>query len=624
MYQYMAGELLSLMEDYNPVDPRSTHDWQPPELPSLDGIHDIELDCETTGLRWWEQDRPVGLALGLPDGRTFYLPWGHLGGGNLPEERVKEWAQRELRGKRITNTNTRFDVHHLYQWGVDLEEQGNEVSDVSHYAALLDDSRRVFNLEKLGQDFVGEGKHATGIDATKMKQYHAGQVAEYAMQDVRLVKKLREVMWPQLTEQDLHRVRALEDRLIYVVCEMERNGAPIDMELLEKWLPESEQAYHRCIYDIHRECGLRVNPDSSEDLVKLFHHLKLPFEAKTASGKPSFTDAVMKKIDHPVIKLVRRAGKLADLRSKYLVKIKKSVCSNGILRYALHQLRADEGGTNRGRFSSSELVPGVGVNIQQQLAVEKQVDAYGDDFIVRKLFIDNQYLSADAAQIEYRIFAHYANNPRVIKAYQENPEMSYHKFVWDVVKEIKPDILYKPLKNLNFAYMYGAGLVKMAFMLEFISPDQFEDLSSRRGPALWNAPELTATKELRNNYDQMFPQVKKLLEYASKTAETRGYVHTMEGRRARFPTKQRLHSALNAVIQGTAADILKTKLVELHDARKETGFLLRHTEHDEVCGRTAGLETTAKVKQILNRQSFDLRVPILWEVGVGSNWAEAK
>src|SRR5262252_6033782 len=215
-------------------------DWRPQEPPSLEGIHDIELDCETNGLQWWNGDRPIGFAVGYGDQRR-YLPFGHLGGGNLDEETVKRWARRELRGKHITNLNTRFDVHHMYAWGVDLEDQGCTVSDVGHFAGLLDDHRLTMSLESIARDYLSIGKFGADLDKTRMATYHAGEVAAYAERDVELVHLLKQVMWPRLTAEGLHNVRQLEDDLIYVVCEMERNGAPLDVELLNKWVKESEQ-----------------------------------------------------------------------------------------------------------------------------------------------------------------------------------------------------------------------------------------------------------------------------------------------------------------------------------------------------------------------------------------------
>jgi DNA polymerase-1 len=125
-------------------------------------------------------------------------------------------------------------------------------------------------------------------------------------------------------------------------------------------------------------------------------------------------------------------------------------------------------------------------------------------------------------------------------------------------------------------------------------------------------------------YDRSFPEMKNLLQTAARLAEQRGYVKTYLGRRARFKDHKRMHKALNRVIQGTAADVMKTKIVELHNERKATGFLMRFTVHDEVDGDAQDEGSTARVETVLNRQSYEFKVPILWETGDGPNWAAAK
>jgi DNA polymerase I-like protein with 3'-5' exonuclease and polymerase domains len=104
----------------------------------------------------------------------------------------------------------------------------------------------------------------------------------------------------------------------------------------------------------------------------------------------------------------------------------------------------------------------------------------------------------------------------------------------------------------------------------------------------------------------------------------RGYVKTVLGRRSRFPTDYKIHKALNSIIQGSAADIMKTKLVELHAKRKELGFTMRMTVHDEVTGDVPDVETAKRIEDVLNVQSIEMLVPILWSTGTGKNWAEAK
>ena len=582
---------------------RSKITWVPSPPPVLDGIKDIELDCETTGLKWWDGDKPIGIAIRLPNGQTQYIPWGHKGGGNLDEKVVKRWAQRELRGKRITNLNTKFDIHQLLNWGINLEEQGCEVSDVGHYAALLDDHRRRFSLEILSQDYLKEGKEK-GIDASKMAEYHAGEVDLYARQDVHLVGRLKNIMWPMLEAEELQRVRSLEDRMIFPTVEMERNGSPLNGELLEKWSFETKQSMLRTMYDIHRDHGIKFDC-KKKDFINVFKQLDLIIEVTPGGQNYSFTDAILKKhAEYELIQLVRRVMRLKDLRSKFIEVYKKNRWVDGRIGYSLHQLRNDEGGTVSGRYSSSKLDKNTGINIQQVMAVEKQIDKYGDEYIVRDLFVPavGQWLSADAAQIEYRLFAHFSNSKDILKAYEEDPTRSFHILVWDMLKPFKADILYKPVKNLNFAKIYGAGLDKISDMLGLprAESDKFVAI-----------------------YDKRFPEATSLLNKAANKAKRTGFVKTILGRRSRFPEQKRLHKALNAVIQGSAADIMKQKHIELHEERKKTGFIMRLTNHDEVCGDSPDEACTNMVKEILNKQSFsELKVPILWDVVTGTSWGD--
>lgn len=636
--------------------PARLADWRPPDLDvvaaAIRGSENVELDAETTGLRWWAGDRPVGWAVHA-DAGAWYLPVAHRGGPNLERAHVYAMLRDTLRGKRVTNLNTRFDVHVAREDGLDLEAVGVTPSDVAHHAALLDDHRRTFSLETLAQDMLDEGK-LTDLDVTRIAEHHPGEAATYAIRDVQLVRRLREHMAPQLAAEDLGRVKALEDDVIFVVCEMERHASPIDVAKLDAWRVAVDREFQSLLMGVYRRTGLRLNPDRSSDWAKLFAHHGLENLARTATGRASFTDAVLAAVDHPDVVDGRRAGKLADLSSKYLVKYRRTVKDDGLLRYALHQLRFhddasgfdDYGGTVSGRFSSAAIKLNdevVGANIQQVMAVEKQQAAYGDDYIIRELFIpgSGKYLSADAKQIEYRLFAHYANSARVIEAYKKNPWLSFHELTWEMIKRYKPDLLYKPMKNLNFARIYGAGLMKIAIMMGYITDEEATRIRRECGRTYRHHPKLRPALEIDRIYQRELPEVRPLLARAAHLAKSccdddcdrsdrwhrerlphRGFVRTLEGRRVRFPDGTRLHKALNGVIQGGAADIMKRKLVELHRARHHTGLVLRLTNHDEVCGDAPLPETADRVAEVLNVQSYDLRVPILWDVKTGANWAE--
>jgi DNA polymerase-1 len=585
-------------------------DWRPDELCSLDGISELAFDTETDGLRWWDENRPGGLSVAAKGLPAKYFPWGHQGGGNLPEERVKEWARRELRGKRIVCLNTRFDVHMMREWGVDLVEQGCTFGDVGHYAALLDDNRRSFNLESVSQTYLHRGK-VEGLSSEHMMDYHAYEVTPYAREDVQLLVDLLEKMEPLLDEENLTDVAALEDSVIPVVLEMERNASILDVPKLNRWVLESEIELNRMKWELVQQAGFKCDPAKNGDMVRLFESQHIPikhFSEKT--GKPSFDAAVMKAVSktNPVADLAYRISKLTSLRSKYLVCYSRAVDHKGRLRSSFHQLRADAGGTVSGRFSSSAPIsrdPTSGVNIQQIFATAKQIAMNGDRWIIRELFIPGSglFYGSDAEQIEFRLFAHYSGSEKLYQAYRDDPMTDFHNIVLNIIRPVRPQTTRKLAKDCNFAKIYGAGQAKVAEMLG-LSPED--------------------AKPFVDTYDAEFPEAGMLMRKAMNAARTRGWVKTMVGRRARFPERQFLHSALNRVIQGSAADIMKKKLVELYNERKRLGLTLRATVHDEVVGDVPDAEAGRRADEVLDRQTTPTHVPILWGGKTGANWRECK
>lgn len=594
--------------------------WRPePPRPIPSDVKEIAVDTETNGLRWSGPDKTIGYSYALPNGYRQYLPFGHLSGGNLPKEQVVRWAQTELRGRKIYFANASFDHHMFRKDGVWLEHQDNSFGDIGHYAALLDDYRRKFNLNILAEEFLGEHKAGLTLDGARMADYHASVLQERAEMDAWQTLRIAQVQRKLLTEQELDTVRDIEDQLIPIVADMEEAGAPLDTELLSAWVKELEYRYHWCLAKIEKTFNFRFNPNKAADWEKFFAILKIPIIAYTEAGNPSFTDEVLQRIDNPWIQLASYADHLDSLGSKFIYNYDERVEASGILRYSLHQLRGDDGGTISGRFSSSK------INIQQVMTLRNHLKRFeiiyklqewfpdwpelkkwaATDFQVRRLFIpeEGEWLSADQAQVEYRIFAHYANSPEIIEQYRKDPHTDFHNFVMTMVQRVKPDIDRKRTKDINFAFIFGAGTGKIASMLGL---------------------GINEVKELVDAYKKEFPQADKLLRDAMHIASRRGYVKTFHGRRGRFPEKKFLHKALNKVIQGSAAETAKKKLIELYHERKATGFVLRFPVHDEVNGDSPDPKCTEMVTEILNRQTTAFRVPILWEVGTGSNWAEAK
>lgn len=639
--------------------------WRPSTPPSLAGHSEVRLDFETTGLAWWAKDRPIGVAYYLPaTGDRGYLPFGHRGGGNLDEATVKTWLTEEVRGKHIVNSKTSFDVHMAREWGVDLVSQGNTFSDVAFYAALLDDHRNKFSQETLVEEFlvnaraslppaiqaridalaVNKIKTAGGfaLNPAKFADYPAGLIAERAIHDVVSVDLLHDVMYPLLVKDGLIDVLNLENQVLPVVCEMEKNGSPLDVELLERWVSESARDLEEAMYRIQKASGVSLGtPDKRDKLFELFRTLRVPVPIDPETGTETFAEGFLRDIPHPVIQDLRLAKQLASLRSKFIVKYHNQVDSNGILRYALHQLRTDKGdsetgqGTVSGRFSSAALTDTYGVNIQQVPAIDKQKRSLVSKYLIRQLFVSptGTWLCADASQIEYRLFAHYANSEKLISEYRDNPMTDYHDLVRRMIKDTAgKDLTRTHTKGVNFAQVYGAGIDKMAAQL---SVERF------------------IAEELAADYHAMFPEVKPLLAAAGHVAKPacddrcywkregytrgglkdpalharlphRGFVKDFLGRRARFGQTDRHYSGLNRIIQGGAATINKRVLVEVYNERKRLEITMRSTVHDELNADVQNRDKVSAISEVLNHQYYEFRVPILWEVGIGANWLEAK
>lgn len=595
--------------------------WRPPEsLPVLQGKYTrIGFDTEYDGSKDKFHARPCGISIATPDGKKYYLPKAHLGGGNLDPALVDRWAKNELRNLTLVGVNIGGDAEACLNDGIDLEAQGCRLHDVAHAAALLNENRYGgFNLDDLGLEYTGQGKEACPVPAKDIFRAHSSLIGSYAEGDAALSLAIDEVQRPKLKAEELEQVQDLEDELIWVNNHMERNGARLDKPKLIQWCKEAKELWGNTILEIHRQTGMKINPNSPQDLTKLFKHLNLENKARTAQGDESFTKEILEGYDHPIIKMVMTARQVDSLRSKYLDKYLKLIGSSDVLRFHLYQLRAGEEdyGTVSGRYSSAN------VNIQQVFKAEKQEEMLGGHYIIRELFIPDDgfdFFAGDASQIEFRLFGHYSKSRKIIGAYREDPWKDFHQMVADILGQKRSEA-----KHNNFGKIYGMGRRKMCRRLglacECGCPDE----------GFWNnenhSPGCPAIRgnQIIDHYDSEFPEAKRLMKSAMDLAGSRGYVKTIMGRRARFPDGQRLHAALNRVIQGSAADIFKRKLLTLYRNMKTIGIhKLRMPVHDEEAGDLERGEGPRKrLVECFQEQEFELSVPILWDVAFGANWKE--
>jgi DNA polymerase I len=570
-----------------PASPRSDRGYDPlPDLPAGAGV---ALDTETTGLEVRQGARAFCLSVATGDDE-WCVPWN---------DRAAAWARDQLAGRDVVLANAKFDLGMLRADGLDLEALGVRPHEVAHPAALLDDSRRHFGLHELASDRLGVGKVV--LPPGPVHELPIAVVAPYARRDARLTYDLYQSYQQDIDKEGLRRVLTLEDDLIYCTLSMEEVGCPLDMRKLEKWVAQVERARVERLLELWRLTGLRVNPTSGPDLVKLRAHIGMSHSGHTtAGGAESFTEEVIEEYAETSreFRLALEARQLASFLSKYLIKYRDAVDARGVLRYRLHQLRADEGGTITGRYASSH------VNIQQVTKYDKQAEVL-KPWRLRDLFVPERgklFLDADMSQVEFRLFAHYADVPpphstRLAEEYRKDPDLDFHKVVmaWT-------GLIRSYAKNVNFAKLYGAQADKIAWMCGI---------------------KVSEAEALVKKYDAKFPEASRLMRYCERLAKRRGYVRTLLGRRRRYHEGDRHYSALNSVLQGGAADLHKLALLALYNELKKE-FRLRATVHDEVIGDVASKRVAAQVAELLNEQRFALKVPVLWQLTTGRSWGECK
>ena len=559
-------------------------------FPELKKYDHIAIDTETNGIDRHGSSMPVGVSVAVP-GNSWYFAFGHPSGNNCTVEELKAWCHVTLRAPRISLVNPSYDIHMVSKIGVNLDEMGSTVRGVQYACALLDETRRHYDLKSMAWDYLKKDK--LELDPKEIHKMPGNMVAPYAKKDAELTLELDNYFAPLLAEQGLLEVSQLENDLIYSTLYMERQGVHLDMDKLYQWYKQCEE---RCV---ELEARIPVNVNSGKQLEPFFQSLGIKNFWRTEKDAASFTeDALLQYrveyIDNAkIVAAIDEVLKLRSLRSirdKYLGKYIKGVDQYGLLRYNLHQCRSTDSGTVTGRYSSSN------VNIQQVSAEEKQSD-HTRDWIIRELFVPAKgtaWGSADASQIEFRLFAHYARANRLIEAYNTDPTTDYHSWVAE-----QTGLIRKIAKNINFMMVYGGGVNKYAREVKV---------------------SLAKANEFFDKYNKEFPEARVIMNTAIRIAKKKGYVTTLLGRRRRYQPGDRFYSALNAVLQGSAADIMKKKILAVYKNMKTLDFNLRFTVHDEINGDVEPGSDMKKVRELLNTQDFPLRVPILWDCKVGTNW----
>jgi DNA polymerase I-like protein with 3'-5' exonuclease and polymerase domains len=614
-------------------------EYQLPKPFDLSPHETVYLDIETTGFDIYKTDKPIGISVGVggPNNTSVfrYYPMRHNVGPNHDVRQIYQWLSSSLKNKTIVGHNIgAFDLPALRHDGLNLIGRGNKFRDTMHGAIIHNPDAPGYSLDGCAKRYLGAdiGK-VSGLDKERLADYHPSEVGSYAEQDTRLCWMLDPVLQGFLRKGELQEVFDLECRTIEPVVEMQENGLLFDHARAKSWIDLAQKDLRAA-----QDAISGVNPNSGKQMQEACDRMGIVYpwnwkcptptceeaypdykhEGQThrcwrckvdlIASSPHFGKKFLKHIDHPFVKNLLKAKQLHKLLNTFLIPWVENIDpANPILRFQLHQLRErDEAGASSGavsgRFSCSGM--GEGAQPQQVWSVENQIAEIGDDYILRSLFIPgngNKFLSADASQIEYRFFAHYSDNADLIKAYNDNPKIDFHQFVADVA--LKGKMVRKKAKNINFGILYNMGVEKLAREMNV---------------------SLKEANEMMAIYNEHFPAARSLRDRCKRMAQIGAPTVTLYGRRFEWPEGRRnkAYVALNRLIQGSAADVMKLALVKAYNG----GYFskMRLTVHDELDGDILSDDAARALKADLEDPAFldnRVKVPLLWETSIAHNWS---
>jgi DNA polymerase-1 len=572
----------------------------------------VALDTETTSLEPM-QARLVGISLSVAPGQACYIPVAHRGTdaqGQLPRNEVlakmKSWLEDTAPTKLLHHA--KYDTHIFANEGIDL--QG--VADDTMLQAYVLESHRGVGLDELGQRYLGvkgvtfeelcgKGAHQICFDEVDLER-----ATQYACEDADFTLRLHEVLRPQVKKDArLEFVYELEMKVSRVLFEIERTGVKIDATELGRQSHVLGQEMLELEQRAYTLAGQPFNLNSPKQLGEiLFGRMQLPVVRKTAGGAPSTDEEVLTKLaeDYPLPQVLLEYRGLAKLKSTYTDKLPRMVnATTG--RVHTHYAQA---AVITGRLASSE--PNL-----QNIPVRSEAGRR-----VREAFVASGgvIVSADYSQIELRVMAHVSNDANLQRAFAagEDIHRATASEVFGVsLADVSAD-QRRAAKAINFGLIYGMG----AFGL---------------------ASNLGITRDAAQSYiDRYFARYPGVAQYMAETrtlAHAQGYVETVFGRRlwladinaagARRAGAER--AAINAPMQGTAADLIKLAMVAVQDWLKSEALQTKMVMqvHDELV-LDVPLEELDQIRAKLPGLMCDvavLKVPLVAEVGVGPNWEQA-
>jgi DNA polymerase-1 len=576
----------------------------------------IALDTETTSTNAMSANL-VGISLAVEEGTGYYLPVGHqTGEAQLPLEQVVNALRPALNNPQIPKSghNLKYDVLVLENHGLHVQPlsfdtmiAGWLLEPATHRLGLKDMAEDLLNISMTHiEELIGKGKNQIS-----MAQVSIERAAPYAAADAEVTLRLTPLLKERLQKQNaLDLMKNIEAPLIPVLVEMEHTGIALDTTFLKGMSETLNQRITEIEIEIYRAVGYNFNLNSTQQLSKVLFetlHLAPPDRGKkTASGHFSTSADVLEELrgEHPVVDLILEYRELAKLKSTYVEALPLEInARTGRVHTSYSQT-----GSVTGRLASSD--PNL-QNIPTRTDLGRTVR---QAFVAAPGYV---LLSVDYSQIELRIVAHMSGDEAMLSAFRQGQDI--HAATAAAIYNVPIDQVTKAqrrhAKAINFGLIYGMSSFGLS---------RTTDLT------------LGEAENFVKAYFQQFPGVKSYLDNMRRSAAQMGYVETLFGRRRYFPnlknaTNQNIRNreereAINAPIQGTAADLLKMAMIRLPAALKtaklSANILLQ--VHDELvleCPRTELVRTAAEVQSVMENV-YQISIPMLTEARWGKNWGE--
>lgn len=576
----------------------------------------FSFDTETTALEIMDA-KIIGVNFAIEAGIAAYVPCGHDYMG-APEQLPLEWVLEQLKpiledaNKIKIGQNLKYDRSVLLNYNIELRGIKFDTM-LESYVWNSIGSRH--NMDDLAQNYLDyktvtfEELAGKGVKQLSFNQLKIEDAGHYAAEDADITLRLHQFFWPQLEKiESLKNVfENIEMPLVPVLSRIERNGALVDAKLLGKHsieLGERLTQLERKAYEI---AGQEFNLSSPKQLgAILFEQQKLPVIKKTPTGTPSTAEEVLQELalDYPLPKVLMEYRGLAKLKSTYTDKLPLVINPRtGRIHTSYHQAVAATG-----RLSSQD--PNL-----QNIPIKTE-----EGRRIRQAFIAPQgykLVAADYSQIELRIMAHLSDDAGLLSAFEKG--LDVHRAtaaeVFGVALDAVSPEMRRSAKAINFGLIYGMSAFGLA-----------KQLHLGRNEA----------QQYIDRYFERYPGVQRYMNNIRALAHEQGYVETLFGRRLYLPEINAKNknlqmgaerTAINAPMQGTAADIIKTAMIKVQAWLDETGLDAKiiMQVHDELVLEVAESQLDSVRAGLIERMSAaaSLKVPLLVEAGVGDNWDEA-